>query len=352
MPTWSGILSELMQSLEKSGTPQFDFVRRKYLTEVHNLTKRSVILYATKWTQHDPNISPDAVSIVDEDLQGLMEVLHGLPADSGLDLILHSPGGSLEAAEAIVCYLRSKFTHIRVIVPQLAMSAATMICCAADLILMGKHSFLGPIDPQIIMNTPVGQRMVPAQAILEQFKRAQDECRDPGKLASWLPMLNQYGPDLLIQCENASEMSRTLVQSWLETYMFKDEPDKKESAESIATWLSDHGHFKSHSRHISRAELEANKLKIEYLENDQTIQDLFLSIFHATTHTFNGTTAVKIIENHNGNAFIKQVRPPIIIQGPAGIPPPALLPIFEGKPMVLHNEKKEAKLKKKKSSKK
>ena len=87
------------------------------------------------------------------------------------------------------------------------------------------------------------------------------------------------------------------------------------------------------------------------MENDQTIQDLFLSVFHATTHTFNGTTAVKIIENHNGNAFIKQVRP-IIIQGPAGIPPHALLPILEGKPMVLQNEKREAKPEKKKSNKK
>jgi ClpP class serine protease len=29
----------------------------------------------------------------------------------------------------------------------MAMSAATMIACAADVIVMGKHSFLGPIDP-------------------------------------------------------------------------------------------------------------------------------------------------------------------------------------------------------------
>jgi ClpP class serine protease len=44
-----------------------------------------------------------------------------------LDLIVHSPGGSPEATEAIVTYLRSKFNDIRVIVPQAAMSAATML---------------------------------------------------------------------------------------------------------------------------------------------------------------------------------------------------------------------------------
>ena len=84
-------------------------------------------------------------SIGDEDMHALMEVsagLHGLD----LDLILHSPGGAPVAAEAIVSYLRSRFSHIRVIVPQLAMSAATMIACAADKIMMGKHSFLGPTD--------------------------------------------------------------------------------------------------------------------------------------------------------------------------------------------------------------
>jgi len=64
-------------------------------------------------------------------------------------------------------------------------------------------------------------------------------------------------------------------------------------------------------------------LNIENLENDQELQDLVLSVFHATTHTFNGTTAVKIIENHNGKAFIK-AQQTIPIQLPP--PPPASPP--------------------------
>src|SRR2546428_10966572 len=95
-----------------------------------------------------------------------------------------------------------------VIIPQLAMSAATMIACAADEIALGKHSFLGPIDPQLILTTPVGQRLVPAENILEQFERAKQECRDPAKLGAWLPMLNQYGPDLIITCERAKALSK------------------------------------------------------------------------------------------------------------------------------------------------
>jgi len=244
-----------------------------------------------------------------------MQVMHGI-STSHLDLIIHSPGGSLEAAESFVIYLRSKFDHIRVIVPHLAMSAATMIACAADEIVLGKHSFLGPIDPQFALNTPMGQRMVPAQAILAQFELAQKECNDPTKLAAWIPMLNQYGPDLLVQCEHASKMSKRLVNEWLKTYMFKSETKAKRQAlaSNISNWLSNHQYFKSHGRHIQRDSLRAKKLKIINLEDDQKFQDLVLSTFHATTMTMTLTPAVKIIENHFGKAFINQAQ--MIIQAP------------------------------------
>ncbi len=307
MPTWSGILSELVQSQVGGGMPQFDAVRRKYLVKTYEVTRRNIILYASKWTQPDPSVSPEVISIVDEDLQGLMEVIHGLTGPN-LDLILHSPGGSPEAAEAFVAYLRSKFDHIRIIVPHLAMSAATMIACAADVIVLGKHSFLGPIDPQFVINTPVGNRMVPAQAILDQFELAKTECLDPAKMGAWLPMLGQFGPDLLIQCRDALQMSRQLVEDWLMAYMFKEDPEKEKKAKGVATWLADHSEFKSHGRHIPRSEIERRGVHVEYLERDQNIQDLILSIFHATTHTFAGTAAVKIIENHLGKAFIQQSR--------------------------------------------
>ncbi len=233
-----------------------------------------------------------------------MEVSHGLEG-SRLDLILHSPGGAPVSAEAVVSYLRQRFSNIRVIVPQLAMSAATMIACAADEIVLGKHSFLGPTDPQILLQTSLGMRAVPAQAVLDQFDRAQRECADPAKLSAWLPMLDQYGPDLLVQCELALDMARELVKTWLETYMFADREDRSKSAESVSEWLSGHGNFKSHSRHIPRTEIEERQLTVVRLEDDPVLQDLALSVFHATTHTFAGTAAAKIVENHTGRAFIK-----------------------------------------------
>ncbi|WP_423906084.1 SDH family Clp fold serine proteinase [Candidatus Spongiihabitans sp.] len=113
-----------------------DVLRRDYLKKLNDLVKRDVILYAANFSQSAPNIPGILVSINDSDVQHLMSVISELRRASEtrndkLDLILHSPGGSLAAAEQIVCYLRKQYQYIRVIVPQNAMSAATMIACAA-----------------------------------------------------------------------------------------------------------------------------------------------------------------------------------------------------------------------------
>lgn len=301
MPTWGKILLEIQTELKNNNPAAFDTIRNKYLRELANKTQRNTIIYASRWTTGD--VPANIISITDEDLQAFMEAIHGLKGDK-LDLILHTGGGSAEATDAIVTYLRQKFNHIRAIIPQAAMSAGTMFALASDEIIMGKHSFIGPIDPQFILNTPVGVQAVPAQAIIEQFKKAQKDCTDnPKNLNSWLPMLSQYGPALLVQCQNQIDFGRDLVKTWLGSYMFKGEDGKK--AEEISEFLSNHANFKTHGKHISISQAKAIGLKILDLESDQDLQEKVLSVFHATMHTLN-TNAVKVICNQNGNAFIKQ----------------------------------------------
>ncbi len=316
MPTWGELLGEF----QPPNTP--DSIRRKYLAKLASHTGRDTILYSTKWT--DPaNVGPEVISITEEDIQGFMEVVHGLRNEK-LDLILHSPGGSPVATEAIVKYLRKKFSHIRVIVPQGAMSAATMLTCAGNSVVLGKHSFLGPIDPQFILQTPLGSRMVPAQAILDQFDLAKQECKTSENLGPWLPILSQYGPGLLIECKNAIALSRKLVAEWLAQYMFKGQKRASHKASFLARSLARHREHKSHGRHLSRDDCKNLGLIVEDLEQDQTLQDLALSVFHASTITFNMTPAAKIIENHNGRAFVKlagAIRLPAQLQRPQQIQP-------------------------------
>lgn len=301
MGTWSDIANEISATNKPGGKPDYDGVRRKYLAALKKHTKRNVILYASRWVQGGvPSVPQSVYQITDSDLQGFMETIYGLKGKH-LDLILHSPGGDPNATEGIVTYLRSKFNDIRVVVPQFAFSAATMMACAADKIVMGRHSYLGPTDPQMTD----GSVSFPAQAALDQFEMALKDCRETKNIGAWAPILPKYGPSMLVQCKNAVALSTELVEGWLQRYMLKDDPKKDVKAERIAKWFSDHGRFKTHGRHIGRSQLRARGLVIENLEDDPVLQDLVLSIYHATTHVFMANPGViKIIENHQGRALI------------------------------------------------
>lgn len=304
MPTWSEILTELKMESAQGNSAPFDSVRRKYLSLLSAHTNRNVILYASAFTQKSG--APELQSVTEEDVQGMMEVSHGLDKEKPVDLIIHSPGGSPEAAEGIVEYLHAQFPEVRVVIPQIAMSAATMIACSGSSIVMGKHSNLGPVDPQLIINSPSGPTSNPAKAIIDQFYKALKEVNEPDKQA-WAILLNQYGPSIITQCENYIKMSEALVRDWLNRFMFKNESaqTKNSTINSIASFLANHDNFKSHGRHISREKAENIGLRIKHLEDDAVFQDLLLSVFHATTHTFSSTPAMKIIENQIGKAFIK-----------------------------------------------
>ena len=201
--------------------------------------------------------------------------------------------------------IQSGDKHIRIIIPQAAMSAGTMLACSADVIVMGKQSSIGPIDPQFILQTSVGVQSLPAHAILEQFKKAQKDCADnPKNLNSWLPMLSQYGPALLVRCQDQIDFGKDLIDSWLKAYMFKGEDVA--TPEKIAHFLSNHANFKTHGKHINIEKAKEIGLKIEQLEDNQDFQDKVLSAFHATLHILSSTNTAKVIANHIGNCFLKQ----------------------------------------------
>ena len=247
MPGWDDILSELGQ------TPsQHDFVRRKYLKELSDLTGRNVITYNS---------------------------IKGMDCSKGLDLVLHTPGGFPTAAEAIVKYLRVKFNNdIRVIVPQLAMSAGTMIACSAKTIIMGKQSSLGPINPQ--------------------------------NIGFWQLRLQQYPAAFLMAAQDAIELSDLLVVEWLGTCMFdKNIPEDEEIIKKICQNLNEHNKSKNHGRHFDYQFCKDIGLKIEEMENNPPLQDAILSMHHAYMLTLNGTAAVKIIESQNDKAFINHAAP-------------------------------------------
>lgn len=295
MPNWNEVLHEIKEEADKASSP-LDTVRRRYLRELFEYTGRNVITYYSGFLSK-PGIQ--LLDINDEDMNGFMMAVHKLDRSKGLDLFLHTPGGSIASTQAIVRYLQTMFdSNIKAVVPQIAMSAGTMVACSCKTILLGKQSSLGPIDPQL--------RGIPAAGVKREFLKALEECRkDPTAIQVWREILQQYRPTFLSQCEKAIEWTGQFVGEQLQNVMFHGDPDAKSKADEILAHLSDYEENKTHERHISPAECREIGLKVEMIETDDHLQDLILTIHHCYMHTLMNSPAFKIIENHLGIALIK-----------------------------------------------
>lgn len=291
MPSFADIRREIASTSNLTGA---DLVRRKYLKDLKEHTGRPTVLYASAFGG-----PPGAASFNIDDVQLFMAALIDVRGPR-LDLVLHSPGGSAEAVEQLVSYLRSKFSDIRVIVPQNAMSAATMLACAANSIVMGRHSALGPIDPQIVFQSESGRMAVPAQSILDEYQAAQEAIKKGDSPILWAQKIGSYPPGFLIQCNKLILLAKELVASWLSDYMFEDDPEGSIKAMHIAEWLANNKEFQTHGRPIPYSIAHEKGLRVSLLEDDQLLQEKVLSLFHSTIATFQATRCIKIVENHDG----------------------------------------------------
>lgn len=298
MASWKQILDE---ARALGGT--YDVIRRRYLKELSDLTGRNAIVYYSGWLQKS-DLQRQGFSgfeINDSDKNGFMAAVHGLDRAQGLDLIIHTPGGDLAAVESLADYLRSMFTDIRAVVPQLAMSGGTILALLGREILMGKHSNLGPIDPQF--------GGLPAHGIVEEFEKAKKEmAENPATSFAWNQILGKYPPTFIGQCEKAILWGNEIASDLLCSGMFKDEADAKAMARKVVEGLTDNLVTKSHARHVSMARAQNLGLKIEALEDNQELQEAVLTVHHACVQTLAETSTVKIIENQNGDAYITGVR--------------------------------------------
>ncbi len=262
---------------------------------------RHVLFYASAFLQK-PQAPAPTISITYEDINGFMSTMFGMDWGRNLTLLLHTPGGSANAAETIVSYLRSKFDDIEVIIPAFAMSAGTMISLAANHIVMGRQSQLGPIDPQFLL----GGVALSARAVVDQFENARTDImqnRDSAHL--WAPVLQSIGPALLQESKNALEYGERMVSSSLERYMFKNASDPQATAKRTAAHFNDASKHKSHGRRIDRDEGRTQNLSIEDLEVNQQLQDEVLTAYHLATISFERSEGVKMIASDTGRLWVK-----------------------------------------------
>lgn len=84
-----------------------------------------------------------------EDSEQILRAIRLTPGDVPIDLILHTPGGLVLAAEQIAHAIRKHKAPVAVFVPHYAMSGGTLLALAATKVFMDENAVLGPVDPQL-----------------------------------------------------------------------------------------------------------------------------------------------------------------------------------------------------------
>lgn len=299
MPSLNEVIDQITAPAVGGNIVGPDAIRQNYLEALHQLTGRNLICYYSGWL-NTGDARASNLSIEDMDKNGFMNAIAGMDCSIGLDLVLHTPGGSITAAESLVYYIRTKFnSDVRVIIPQMAMSAGTMIACSAKKILMGNQSCIGPFDPFV--------KGVSAFAVFEEFARASKNIKkQPHNIPLWQTMIGKYPPAFLEECDKAIQLANSIVPQWLSSGMFEDldEAEKNTKIGDIMSHLNSPSTTKEHSRHIHADKADSLGLEVEMLEDDQQLQDAVLTLHHAYMATLLMTNTSKLIESHHGKRLI------------------------------------------------
>lgn len=288
MPSWSEILTDV--DLYSNPGIELDKKRTEYMDKIHAISGRNIIAYYSGWLKkHDaPHVSID-----DQDKNAFMTTIHRLDKTKGLDLILHTPGGDIAATESIVTYLKSIFKgDIRAIIPQISMSAGTMMAMSCKEIIMGEQSSLGPIDPQM--------GGVACQAVIDEFNKAvNDVATNPASLGLWQAIISKYHPTFLTACKNAINWSEKLAEQWLK------EVNPAIDVQKVKDVFLNHKNSYSHSRHLSKKDCKDAGLNIVDLEANPELQDAVLSLHHCYMILFDKFPISKIVENNIGGRYMQ-----------------------------------------------
>jgi len=312
MSTWNQIREEFQNAQHKD-------IRMKYAKAVSRITKRNLLIYASEFTSGSR--PPQLTSLSPDDKIFFGDAIRSLDPQKGIDVLIESPGGIAEVAEAIAKMLWSSFTSVRFIVPSMAKSAATLLALSGEKILMDEQSELGPIDPQMPVRQPNGEiRYSPAHLIIQQFQTLLGTVAQHQIIGQRLaPFLQIYFPSLLQECQNAIELSKQISRELLLNYMFRGQTEAQSKADRISNELGEFKNFLSHGRSINIDEAKSLGIEIYDLREDTKLRDAVNRLFFSIKETFNRNQAmIKICENSEGHGTALQLQVGIL---PSPLPP-------------------------------
>ena len=280
------------------------FLHYRLIRRYQEQQRRKLVIYIALFAH------PGGV-IANEDSETIENILRScdMSGFEGLDLILHSPGGLPQAAGDIIRVCRSYAPSFKVIVPNMAMSAATVLGMGADKVVMSDTSKLGPIDPQMLYSTKEGAFLRAAKSFIDAFASLVTEANDlAGKnqpIAGHLHLLTKQDPSWIVECVRAIKATVDLGFRVLKSGMLKGKADGEIHA--VVDRFLKIGDNTSHGRTIDCAEAKQMGLEIEQVKRDSDYWKLVWELYVRTEYYTRNKSLAKYICSDTG-AIEVQVR--------------------------------------------
>ena len=218
------------------------YQRQELIREIQNRTGRPLVCY----------VSGIRSGIDEEDIMPFFDILHNVPPGETLEFLLHTPGGSGDAAEKLIRTVRGKVRQgqVHIIVPDFAKSAGTLMVLGADRVVMSDMSELGPIDPQMrFVDSGSGQaRWQPVQNYLDAYYEYTKTLTEQPDNVPARMMLDRLDPVTVKLWQATVDRARQSAETLLKIGMFRDNDG---NWSQTANELRDTRRWLSHSQMIS-----------------------------------------------------------------------------------------------------
>ena len=260
------------------------------------------------------------------DIPNLEAVLNSISGADQINLLLHSPGGDGTIVEKMVdmcrAHLTGKNRKLRVIVPNIAKSAATVLALGADQILMGYCSELGPIDPQVPITISGMTQWVSAFAFVESRDKLMNQIAEATKkkeptvgLLTQLATLNiPFTDEMENQIAFAKKTAITLLHKYMLTPTLPNLKKRTKKANDIAEQLLSKQLFPVHGQYIDGATAKKLGLEVELLDKDDALWKLIWDYYIRCEVQMNipiapGVVKTKLFESGNQVSLVMQDTP-------------------------------------------
>jgi hypothetical protein len=254
---------------EAMHAPRYE--RQVLINQIQSVTGRRLICYVGGWS----------ADIERDDVLGFADLLRNIPPGTDIDYLLHTPGGDMDAAEKITSMVRERVGEgmLRIVVPDCAKSAGTLMVLGSDVVLMSDTSELGSIDPQIIRQDSDGNRIRHSVLdYLDAYKEHSQKLRETPHDVPAQIMLGKLNPETVKFFEIAKRRARELAEGLLRNSMLKGREDDA-PVTRVGAALVEREVWPTHGQMINWREARAMGLVVEYLAQDDPLWCMWWSLY-------------------------------------------------------------------------